>query len=126
MRDDQLDRGGGMSAPDARLSAAERAALAGLEAAASAADPQLASRLKGARRSHRNVAVPRVVPVLLRAWATFLGIGWWAVPLTLAGLVLAVLGLSAGLAVSVIGVLAAAAGLRVIAELLHRRLSEFS
>ena len=125
MRDDQLDRGGGMSAPDAKLSAAERAALADLEAAASAADPQLASRLKGARRSHRN-AVPRVVPVLLQAWATFLGIGWWAVPLTLAGLVLAVLGLSAGLAVSVIGVLAAAAGLRVIAELLHRRLSEFS
>ena len=121
MGDNQLDRGGEMSAPDARLSAAEQAALADLEAAAVAADPQLAARLKGAPAPRVGTLLPRLRPELLRLWAAFLGIGWWAVPLTLAGLGLAVLGLSAGLAVSVGGALVAAAGLRALAELVERR-----
>lgn len=123
MSDNQLDRGGEMSAPDARLSAAERAALADLEAAAAAADPQLASRLKsGERRPLARLSLPRMAPGLLQAWAAFLRIGWWALPLTLIGLALVVVGMGAGLAVSIIGALATTAGLRALAEVLRRRM----
>ncbi len=113
-----------MSAPDARLNAAERAALADLEAAAAADDPHLAARLKGAPASRIRTVVPviqRLRPTVLRQWSSFLGLGWWGVPVTLAGLALVVLGMSAGLAVSVFGALVALAGLRVLAELVERR-----
>ena len=123
MGDNQLDRGGEMSAPDARLSAAERAALADLEAAAAASDPHLAARLKGGPPARLRIPLPSFAPGLLRVWKSFLGIGWWAAAVTLIGLALTVLGLSAGLGLSVLGALVAAAGLRALAEAVERRRS---
>lgn len=113
-----------MSAPDARLSAAERAALADLEAAAAAADPRLAERLKGASESRLRTVLPalrRFQPEVLRVWVSFLRLGWWGVPLSAAGLVLMVLGLSAGPALCVLGTVVAAGGLRLVAEVLEGR-----
>lgn len=117
-----------MSAPDARLNAAERAALADLEAAAVAADPHLAARLKGAPASRLRSLLPALqgtYPKALRWWSTFLRLGWWGIPMTLAGVGLMVLGLSTGPAVSVLGAVVAVAGLRLVAELVesHRRRS---
>lgn len=113
-----------MSAPDARLSAAERAALAGLEAAAAAADPHLAARLKGSSAARIRPVVPvvaRMRPEMLRWWFLFLRLGWWGAPLAVAGLALMVLGLSAGPAVAAIGAVCALAGLRLLAEKIERR-----
>lgn len=121
--------------PDERLSAAERAALADLEAAAAAADPTLAARLKGRRLSRFRFLLPTRAPQLGRVpqlgpvsqlgrwWAALVGIGWWGVPLAVAGLVLVVLGLVSSLAVSVVGALVLVVGLRVIADLVERRLA---
>ncbi|HET9076553.1 MAG TPA: hypothetical protein VFN68_06455 [Acidimicrobiales bacterium] len=110
-----------MSAPDARLSAAERAALAGLEAAAAAADPHLAARLRGVPGTRWRLLLTSVQPAALRLWHLLLGLRWWGVPITLGGLALTVLGLGTGLAVSVLGAVIALAGLRVLAEMVEVR-----
>ena len=112
-----------MSTPDSRLSAAERAALADLESAAAAADPHLDARLRGRTPSRALPALARARVVVLRGWAVVVGLGWWGAPILLAGLGLTVIGLSQSLVVSVIGLLFAAVGLRVLAELLDHRLS---
>ena len=105
-----------MSTPDARLNAAERAALADLEAAATAADPTLASRLKGGRT---NPAFTSARARLLRTWLLLLmRARHFGAPLTVLGLLLIVVGLSAGLTVSLAGVGLLALGLRVVTELL--------
>ena len=122
MGDNQLDRGGEMRTPDARLSAAERAALADLEAAAAAADPHLAARLRGTAVTRIRTLLPRLLPGLAAGWSRVLSIRWWGVPVTVAGLALMVLGVSAGLAVSLVGVVATAVGLRVLAEMAALRL----
>lgn len=113
-----------MSTPDARLNAAERAALADLEAAAAAADPSLAARLRGG-----GVAGPlvylRAVPVWLAGtWTVVLGIGWWSVPLCVAGTLLMLVGLSAGLAISFAGAVVTTVGLGVVAEKAGRRVAD--
>lgn len=64
--------------------------------------------------------IRRLRPVVLRMWSSFLDLGWWGIPLTLAGLALVVLGMSAGLAVSAFGALVALAGLRLLAEMVER------
>ncbi len=120
--DNQLDRGGEMSTPDSKLSAAERAALADLEAAAAAADPSLAALLRGGARWRPLPAIRSVALRLLRLWAVVLGLGWAGVPMSLGGLLLMVLGLSSGLAVSLVGLLFAFVGLRVLVEMLRLRL----
>jgi hypothetical protein len=56
-------------------------------------------------------------------WAVLLRAGWWGVPVTLAGIVLMVLGLSAGLGLSLIGAVAALVGMRMMAELAKRAFS---
>jgi hypothetical protein len=103
-----------MSTPDARLNAAERAALADLEAAAAAADPTFASRLKGSRRnpafSSARIQVRRLW-LLLCTRARHLG-----GPLAGLGLVLIVVGLSRGLAVSLAGLALLFLGLWVATE----------
>ena len=103
-----------MSTPDARLNAAERAALADLEAAAAAADPALASRLRGGRVAPA-FASARIQ--LLRAWLLLLmrarNLG---APLCSVGLILVAVGLDAGLLVSLVGVALLTLGLRVSAE----------
>lgn len=112
-----------MSTPDARLSPAERAALADLESAATAADPHLAARLRGRATSHARPALTTAKARALRVWAALLARGWWGAPLTVVGLFLAVLGLSTYLAISVLGLLVAATGLRLLAGLVERRLA---
>lgn len=105
-----------MSTPDARLNAAERAALADLEAAATAADPTLASRLRGGRT---NPAFASARAQVLRMWLLLLmRARHFGAPLTVVGLLLIAVGLSAGMAVSLAGVVLLALGLRVVTELL--------
>lgn len=110
-----------MSAPDARLSAAERAALADLEAAAVAADPHLAARLKGTPGSRLRALLVIVQPAVLRLWSMILGLRWWGVLVAAGGLGLVLIGLSNSLAVSVCGAVIALVGLRVLAEMVERR-----
>lgn len=112
--------------PDARLSAAERAALAHLEAAAAAADPEFAARLKGTPGARLHALALRAHAVVSarfgRPLARLARGGWWGAPTLVAGLVLVVLGVSTGLAVAVVGALACTAGLRMLAGLVERRL----
>ncbi len=104
-----------MSARDeATLSAAERAALAGLESKAEADDPRLAAQLRGGLRRR---PAPRVPAGLVRASQT------WAGPMTaVVGLAMMVLGLSSLLVVSLLGVALLVAGLAMTATLVRRRL----
>jgi hypothetical protein len=98
---------------DARLTAQERAALSNLEALASADDPQLAARLRGPNRWRL------LVPVFaLPEWVRSI---WVAAPAVLAGLVLAVVSLSIGLALGVVGAVLAAAGLWSLVTAAERR-----
>lgn len=110
-----------MSTPEARLSAAERAALADLESAAAAADPHLAARLRGRAPSRVLPVLASARAVALRASAWVLGRGWWGVPVTVLGLLLVGIGLAYGLVLSVAGLVVAAVGLRVLAELVEHR-----
>jgi hypothetical protein len=111
-----------MSAPDARLTPAERAALADLESAAAAADPELAARLKGAETRRLRPALIALRVRLRRYWARLLDTRRWSVPAIVAGLFFTVLGLSQGLLLSLLGVAVAAVGLRMAAETADRRL----
>ena len=120
---DKLDRGGEMSTPDARLSAAERAALADLEAAAAASDPRLASMLRGgtARRLRSDL---RLVGFRLSRVATLVsGARWWGVPITVVGMFLMVLGLSSGIGWSFVGALAATVGLTILVRMIQLKLA---
>ena len=121
--DNRLDRDGEMT-PDARLSAAEQAALAHLEAVAAADDPHLATRLKGApaSRSKARTLTSRTSALARTAWLRAVSAGWWGVPLVALGLLLMALGLGAGLAVSLVGTISCLFGLRMIAGLIERRL----
>lgn len=96
---------------ESRLSARERAAFADLESAVAAEDPQFASRLKVTGGSGAPLLAQRVA----ERYATALEHGWWGGPLVVVGLVLTVIGVSCGLAVGLIGVVLAAAGLRLVA-----------
>lgn len=120
---DTLDRGGEMSTPDARLSAAERAALADLEAAATAADPGLAALLRGGASRRIRSDLQAVRAGLTKAAAAVAGAGWWGVPITVLGVLLMVLGLSAAIAVSFVGAVVAAIGLAALAWMAAARLA---
>lgn len=98
---------------DSRLTAEERAVLANLEATATAADPQLAARLRGPSRWKLVASVP-----VLPGWIRSL---WLAVPAILAGLVLAAVSLSTSLAVGVTGAGIVAAGLWSLVAAAERR-----
>lgn len=80
---------------DAKLSAAERAALAGLESKAAADDPRLAAQLRGGGRGWPDWHVPEPVRRALRAAAGPLAV--------LAGLAAMVLALSASTPVALAG-----------------------
>lgn len=112
-----------MNTPDARLSAAERAALADLEAAAAAADPGLAAHLRGGVAWRFAPAVRAARRGLRRAFAYVVAGRWWGVPLTLVGLILMSLGLSVGLPLSLVGAVMATAGLWMLGALVDRKLS---
>lgn len=70
---------------DATLSAAERAALAGLESQAEADDPRLAAHLRGGRRALPSFRVPPALTRVVRTWT-----GPCAVVVGLAVMILAV------------------------------------
>lgn len=111
-----------MSTPETGLNAAERAALADLESAAVAADPDLASRLTG-RPPRKRPDVRALWPVAMAGWKWLLERRWIAVVLTLGGFVLMYLGLAATVAVSGLGALLTTVGLLMTAETLRLRTS---
>ncbi len=112
-----------MSTPDARLNAAERAALADLEAAAIAADPALAARLRGGPGWRARPALRSLRRRLARTWAAVLGSRWWGVPLAAGGMLLMAVGLGTTLALSAVGAVVAAVGIRVLAEMAAGRIA---
>lgn len=103
--------------PDARLSAAERAALAHLEAAASAEDPQFAARLRGSTSARLRAVRPIALAVFIASWRWLLQLGWRALILVASGLALMMWGLGSGLALSLVGVAACTVGLWVLAAM---------
>ena len=107
--------------PDARLSAAERAALADLEAAALADDPTFASRLKHDRATDVRRAFHTVTRIVSRAWVRVLCLRWWGLVTMVAGLAAVVAGLSISILVSIAGTLVAGVGLRILAEVVVDR-----
>lgn len=109
-----------MSIRDARLSPQERAALANLEAAAAADDPQFAARLRGSPLFRLQATIPRLFAWLVGQWRALLRNLWWGVPLAAAGFVLMVAGLSVSGWVSGTGAVMAALGLGLGAESLSR------
>ncbi len=115
-----------MSTPDARLNAAERAAFAHLEAAAVAADPHLAARLRGRARWRVHPAVRSARVAARRGWVALVAHRRWGAPLALLGFVLMAVGLSAGLAVSLLGAALALLGLLLVAETVRSRLAAAS
>ncbi len=98
---------------DARLTDRERLALANLEATAAAEDRRLANRLNGSRRFNVNAHLPSI-PVRLRS-------GWWAGPVVVVGLVLALVSLATAWVLGVIGAVIAACGLWMATGAIHRR-----
>jgi hypothetical protein len=109
-----------MSTRDARLSPQERAALASLEAAAVADDPQFAARLRGSPLFRLQAAAPRLWAWLVGQWRALLRNPWWGVPLTVTGFILMVLGLPVSGWVSGTGAVMAAVGMGLGAETLDR------
>jgi hypothetical protein len=105
-----------MSTGDARLSPQERAALAGLEAAAAADDPEFAARLRGSPMFRFKAAAPRLAALAVGQWRALMRHGIWGVPLTVIGFVFMVLGLSVGAWLAIGGALMATVGLRLVAQ----------
>jgi hypothetical protein len=105
-----------MSTGDARLSPQERAALASLEAAAAADDPEFAARLRGSSIFRFKTVAPRLAALGVGQWRALMRHGIWGVPLTVIGFVFMVLGLSVGAWLAVGGALLAAVGLRLLAQ----------
>ena len=104
-----------MSGPEeAVLSAQERAALAQLEQRAAADDPRLASQLRGAAR--RRAATARLVAAVAHLWAALRPAVWGPV-LLVAGLTLTAVGVGAGLALGVVGVVLTTAALSLLVRL---------
>ena len=112
-----------MSTPDARLSAAERAALADLEAAAAASDPGLAALLRGGRGRWVHLDLRRVRASVAKAAGLVMRARWWGVPMTVLGLFLMVLGLGSLLLISFVGALLTALGLGLLARMAQIRLT---
>ena len=105
-----------MSFQDARLSQQERDALASLEAAAAADDPQLAGRLNGTAVMRARAAIPGLV-ASAAAWLRRVErYAWMGGPIAAAGFALMVVGQSAGLAVGIVGAILAAGGLALVAH----------
>ena len=100
------------------LTASERAALAGLEANATAEDPPLARRLKGSSRFHPIDLTDR-----LRRSPIWRGRGWWGAPLTVIGLILVTLSLSTVWTLGLVGSLITTCGLWMVATAVQRRIA---
>jgi len=106
---------------DARLTAQERAAFAGLEAAAAADDPQLAKRLRGSNGVWIRSVLSRASRIAAAGSQRCLHLGWWGIPIALVGLLLVVVSMSAGLVVGVVGALISTFGLYLVARVIRDR-----
>jgi Protein of unknown function (DUF3040) len=106
---------------DARLTAQERAAFAGLEAAAAADDPQLAKRLRGSNGIWIRSVLSRVARIAAAGSQRLLNLGWWGIPIALVGLLLMVVSMSAGLFIGVVGALISTFGLYLVARAVRDR-----
>jgi hypothetical protein len=106
---------------DARLTAQERAAFAGLEAAAAADDPQLAKRLRGSNGIWVRSVLTRCARLASEWWQRLLHLGWWGIPLAVVGLLLVVVSMSVGLALGVVGALMSTLGLYLVARTVRDR-----
>jgi hypothetical protein len=105
------------------LTAEERAALASLEAAAVADDPQFAAKLRGSILFRLRAVAPRVPAVLAGYWRAVLIHAWWGGPVMLAGLLMMWVGLSTSLAASLIGALVTTLGIRLLLQAIQTRLA---
>jgi hypothetical protein len=106
---------------DARLTAQERAAFAGLEAAAAADDPQLAKRLRGSNGIWIRSVLTRISRIAAAGSHRLLNLGWWGIPIALVGLVLVVVSMSAGLLLGVVGAVISTVGLYLVARAIRDR-----
>jgi Protein of unknown function (DUF3040) len=106
---------------DARLTAQERAAFAGLEAAAAADDPQLAKRLRGSNRVWIRSVVTRITRMAAAGSQWLRHLGWWGIPIEVLGLLLVVVSMGAGLVVGIVGALISAFGLCLVALAIQDR-----
>ncbi len=106
---------------DARLTAQERAAFAGLEAAAAADDPQLAKRLRGSNGIWVKSVLTRGSRWAAVGWQRLVQLGWWGIPIVVVGLLLVVVSMSVGLALGVAGALISTLGLFLVARAIRER-----
>jgi hypothetical protein len=106
---------------EARLTAQERAAFAGLEAAAAADDPQLAKRLRGSSGIWVKSVVTRGTRWAAAGWQWIVHLGWWGIPVALVGLLLVVVSMSVGLPLGLAGTLIATLGLYLVARAIRER-----
>jgi hypothetical protein len=113
-----------MNARDSRLSAEERAALAHLEAAATADDPHLATRLRGSGSARLSLLGSRVHRGLSAAAARVLGLGLWGLVVAAVGLAMIVLAVSTSLWLGVAGALVTVAGLIAVGQAIERRMAD--
>jgi len=112
-----------MSTGDSRLSAEEQAALAHLEAAAAADDPHLDARLRGSAAA-RIGSLTSKAEGLLGTTARFVGLlGWWGIPLVIAGLAMIVLAVPTTVWIAVPGALLCVSGIAALVAMVERRLS---
>lgn len=111
---------------EAMLSAAERAALAGLESKAEADDPRLAAALRGGiRRSWPPLRIPpSLVPSALLHSALVRSVGTWVGPLLgVAGLVVMIVALSSLTILAALGAVAFMTGAALSAGLVRSGVS---
>jgi Protein of unknown function (DUF3040) len=111
-----------MSSRDSRLSAEERAALAHLEAAASADDPHLASRLRGSGVNRISLLTSGIRRDLVSLGRRLVALGWWGSLLALVGLALIILAVSVGAWLALAGALILIVGLVSVVGAAERKL----
>jgi Protein of unknown function (DUF3040) len=112
-----------MSTKDSRLTAEERAALAHLEAAATADDPHLATRLRGSGSARLNALGSKAHRDLSALANRAFHLGWWGIGVAVVGLAMMVLAVSSGLWLGILGIIVAVIGLMSVAHAIERRLA---
>jgi Protein of unknown function (DUF3040) len=113
-----------MNARDSRLSAEERAALAHLEAAATADDPHLATRLRGSGSARLSLLGSKAHRDLSALGARVLGLGWWGLVVAAVGFAMIVLAVSTSLWLGVGGALITVTGLIGVGHAVERRIAD--
>jgi len=105
-----------MSGRDARLSAEERAALANLEAAAMADDPNLSTRLRGGSPTRWGLAGSKARQGFSLVLARLTHLGWWGAPVAAVGLAVIVISVATSVWLGLLGAALAVSGLTSVAH----------